>query len=310
MSTPSITTDPAAVDPTAVDPTDVDPTAAAWAELSLAAALVPELAVPLRALADQMGAVAAADQIARWQMPGDGGDLPFAFQALNAYMGTRQPGAELLADAHAANIRFIPGDQLPDTWELPGVWVYGDGPDSLLTTRAVAVLGSSSSSRYADGVAGDFGISLAEQGQVLCSDGGFGASSAALRGALVARGTTVTVLGRGLDVALREAGSMSRLYAAAAEDGLLVSAQPPGFAASTARRGLAGDMIARYARDVVVVEAAVGDPALAIAATSLSLEGHVWGVPGPINSRLSAGVNAAIARQQMVMLTAVTDLSL
>ena len=299
MSTPTITAD-----------TFADPAAAAWAELSFAAGLVPELAMPLRALANQMGAVAAAEQTARWQLPEESGNSPFAFRALNDYMGLRQPGVDLLAEAQAAGIRFIPGDQLPELWEIPGVWVHGQGPDSLLTSRAVAVLGASSASPYGDRVAGEFGNTLAEQGHVLCTNGGFGASSAALRGALAAHGTTVTVLGRGLHVALHESGSMSRLYAAAAEDGLLVSALPPAFSSTPARRGAAGDLIGRYASDVVVVEAAAGDNALAVAETARSVDHRVWGVPGPITSPLSAGVNAAIAAQQMVMITDISDLFL
>lgn len=212
----------------------------------------------------------------------------------------------VLDDAAAAGYRYlIPGD---DEWpcsldELAGVsqgtelggvplglWVRG--PHRLDDLhRAVAVVGSRSSTAYGNDVAGDMAADLSRAGRVVISGAAYGIDQAAHRGALAAAGSpTVAVLACGVDVAYPSAHAdlLNRI----ATTGAVVSEVLPGSTPTRSRFLARNRIIAALATGgTVLVEAASRSGARNTAAWATRLHRDLMGVPGPVTSAASHGVH-------------------
>jgi len=116
-----------------------------------------------------------------------------------------------------------------------------------------------------------------------------GVDSAAHRGALDANGSTIAVLGTGVDVPYPVGNR--ELHSELVARGLVVSESVPG---SPAIRGCfprRNRIIAALARVTIVVEAPYKSGAINTATQALELGRTVAAVPGPIDSPRSAGAN-------------------
>ena len=107
-----------------------------------------------------------------------------------------------------------------------GLFVRGDADAALLERPAVAVVGARSCSPYGASVARTLGRELAAAGLVVVSGLARGVDGEAHRGALEAGGTTVAVLGCGVDRVYPAAHA--ELARRVAERGLIVSEYAPG----------------------------------------------------------------------------------
>ncbi len=136
------------------------------------------------------------------------------------------------------------------------------------------------------------GRELAAAGLVVVSGMARGIDADAHRGALDAGGTTVAVLGCGIDrdYPARHAELARRI----AQDGLIVSEYPPGVEPAPWRFPARNRIIAGLALATVVVEARERSGALITADFALELGREVFAVPGEITSALSAGTNRLI----------------
>jgi DNA processing protein len=172
------------------------------------------------------------------------------------------------------------------------LWVRGQADLELLSWPAVAVVGARACSAYGRVVARSLGRDLAAAGAVVVSGMARGVDGEAHRGALDAGGTTVAVLGCGIDRDYPAAHA--ELARRIGENGLIVSEYEPGVEPAPWRFPARNRIIAGLSRAVVVVEARERSGALITVDFALEQGRDVLVVPGEITSALSAGSNALL----------------
>jgi DNA processing protein len=174
----------------------------------------------------------------------------------------------------------------------PGLFLRGGGEPALLGWPAVAIVGARACSPYGAQVARTLGRELAAAGLVVVSGLARGIDGEAHRGALDAGGTTVAVLGCGVD---RDYPASHRdLAARIAEHGLIVSEYAPGVEPAPWRFPARNRIVAGLAAASVVVEAREASGALITADLALEEGREVFSVPGEITSALSRGTNGLL----------------
>jgi len=173
-----------------------------------------------------------------------------------------------------------------------GLFLRGEGESELLARPAVAIVGARASSGYGASVARSLGRELAAAGLVVVSGLARGIDAEAHRGALEADGTTVAVLGCGIDRDYPAAHA--ELARRVADAGLIVSEYAPGVEPAPWRFPARNRIVAGLCAAAVVVEARERSGALITADLALEEGREVFAVPGEITSSLSAGTNALL----------------
>lgn len=211
------------------------------------------------------------------------------------------PERQLQADLRAAQCwaccrhdsRFPSGlhDAADAPWALIG---RGDHAllDRLEPENLVTLVGARRASSYGRGVARELGHELAAAGLIVVSGLAFGIDACAHRGALEA-GITVAVLGCGAD--LTYPASHRSLWRQIGERGLVLSELPPGARVWRWTFPARNRIMAAMAGMTVVVEAAQRSGSLITADLAADLGRDLGAVPGPVNSRASAGTNDLLA---------------
>ena len=156
-----------------------------------------------------------------------------------------------------------------------------------------AIVGSRRPSPYGEAVAEQLGAELAAAGVVVVSGLALGIDAAAHRGALNGGGTTVAVMGTGVDV-IYPAAHVELAEEIVAGGGALVSQFPDGALPRRHNFPARNLTMAALSDLVVVVEAALGSGALITAEAAIELGKDVLAVPGSIFSPLSVGTHALI----------------
>lgn len=175
--------------------------------------------------------------------------------------------------------------ELPDP---PGrLWWAGDW--SVMARPLVAVVGTRRATSYGLRVTREIAGALARGGACVVSGMALGIDAAAHRAALEAGGTTVAVLGNGVDVPYPRAHVA--LHREIVERGLVISEMPPGARSHRGSFVKRNRIIAAIARATIVVEAPFGSGAISTAKAALDLGRDLGAVPGPIDSPQSQGVN-------------------
>ncbi|MEU8250361.1 DNA-processing protein DprA [Nonomuraea sp. NPDC048916] len=218
------------------------------------------------------------------------------------------PAADLAAGVRAGARLVVPGspewptqlDQLGAGRPL-GLWLHGSADLRFSCLRSVAVVGARSATAYGVHVAAEFGVGLSEAGWTVVSGGAFGIDGAAHRGALASDSPTVVVLACGVDIAYPSAHHS--LFAAAREQGVVISECPPGVHPTRARFLIRNRLIAALSRGTIVVEAALRSGALNTASHALGLNRHLAVVPGPITSEVSAGCHRLLRERKATCVT-------
>jgi DNA processing protein len=164
--------------------------------------------------------------------------------------------------------------------------------ERLAPEATVTVVGARRASSYGRGVALELGRELAAAGLLVTSGLAFGIDACAHRGALEA-GTTVAVLGCGADIAYP--ASHRSLWRRICERGLVLSELPPGTGAWRWTFPARNRIMAALAGMTVVIEAAQRSGSLITADLAADLGRDLGAVPGPVNSRGSAGTNDLLA---------------
>jgi len=197
----------------------------------------------------------------------------------------------------ASGFRFLTRAQLPPLLAAihdppPGLFLRGEVDPAVLSEPAVAIVGARACSGYGASVARMLGRELASSGVVVVSGLARGVDAEAHRGALDAGGTTVGVLGCGIDRDYPAAhAELARRIAAT---GLVVSEYAPGVEPRPWRFPARNRIIAGLCAATVVVEARDRSGALITADLALEEGREVFAVPGEIGSALSAGTNALL----------------
>ena len=173
-----------------------------------------------------------------------------------------------------------------------GLFLRGASEADVLARPAVAVVGARACSGYGASVARSLGRELAAAGLVVVSGLARGIDAEAHRGALEASGTTVAVLGCGIDRDYPAAHA--ELARRVADAGLIVAEYAPGVEPAPWRFPARNRIVAGLCAATVVVEARERSGALITADLALEEGREVFAVPGEITSALSAGTNALL----------------
>ncbi len=172
------------------------------------------------------------------------------------------------------------------------LWLRGAAAPELLSRPAVALVGARACSSYGRSVARSLAREIAAAGVVVVSGMARGIDGEAHRGALDAGGSTVAVLGCGID--RNYPAVHAELAERICERGLVVSEYEAGVEPAPWRFPARNRIISGLARAVVVVEARERSGALITVDFALEQGREVLAVPGEITSALSAGSNALL----------------
>jgi DNA processing protein len=173
-----------------------------------------------------------------------------------------------------------------DSLRARGRWPPPPGP------RA-AIVGSRRPSPYGEAVAEQLAAELAAAGVVVISGLALGIDAAAHRGALNGGGTTIAVMGTGVDL-VYPAAHATLADQIVAGGGALVSQFPDGTLPRRHQFPARNWTMAALSDVVVVVEAAEASGALITAEAALELSKEVMAVPGSVFSPLSVGTHGLI----------------
>ena len=177
--------------------------------------------------------------------------------------------------------------------ELAPPKLYCRGNLELLTAeRSIAIIGARDSTEYGDSVAEMFATDLARRGITIISGLARGIDGIAHRCALTAGGSTIAVLGCGIDVIYPH--SNQRLQEQIAEEGLLISEFELGAPARKHHFPQRNRIIAMLGSGVLVVEAAYKSGTRITVRWALDHGQTVLAVPGPIGRAESQGTNEII----------------
>jgi len=153
-------------------------------------------------------------------------------------------------------------------------------------------VGSRKATDYGLGVAAQFGRAAALDGIPVYSGGAYGIDGAAHKAAVEAGGTTVAVLGGGLDH-LYPARHL-HLFDRICEQGALITEFAPWEPPLAPQFLQRNRIIVGLSKAVLVVEAGARSGALNTAHTALDENRELFAVPGPIHSATSRGTNGLI----------------
>src|SRR5262245_51223516 len=196
------------------------------------------------------------------------------------------PGHTVLTLADAAYPRQLL--EIPD----PPPLVYVAGDAKLLSSPALAVVGSRNATPQGLKNARAFARSLSDAGLAIVSGMALGVDSEAHRGGLDGQGSTIAMLGTGIDVVYpaRNRG----LAAEIAARGAMVSEFPLGTEPHAGNFPRRNRLISGLARGCLVVEAALDSGSLITARLAADQGRDVFAIPGSIHSPVSKGCHALI----------------
>lgn len=206
----------------------------------------------------------------------------------------RELGLWAIAAAREAGARVVlpASDEYPqglrDLANPPALlYVRGELPPQ---ARAIALVGSRGADEQGLEIARGFADGFARAGVTVVSGGARGVDTAAHEGAIWAHGTTIAVLGCGIDVAYppENAKLLDRIAAGA---GAVVSEFPPGTQPLQRNFPRRNRTIAGLSHAVVVVRAAFRSGALITADHAAQQGRMLFAVPGDIAHPLARGPN-------------------
>ncbi len=187
----------------------------------------------------------------------------------------------------------------------PPPYLYVRGLLAVGDEAAVAVVGSRAASGYGLEVSTTFGRDLAAAGVAVVSGLAHGIDAAAHRGALVAGGRTIAVLGSGIDVIYPSVHE--ELAAQIACQGAVMSEFFMGTGPRPSHFPVRNRTISGLSRAVLVVEATERSGSLITARLALEQGRDVFAIPGPIDAPRSRGTHRLI-RDGARLVTAASEL--
>ncbi|HZQ72781.1 MAG TPA: DNA-processing protein DprA [Burkholderiales bacterium] len=268
-----------------------DPGLASWLQLTLTPGLS---AAALRGLLRRFGLPEAVLQRSRSEL------APFASaQALTALdseevrAGVSRALDWLRAPAHFA-ITLADARYPRALLEIsdPPALLYVAGRPELLQAPALAVVGSRNASAQGEANAASFARVFSEAGLTIVSGLALGIDTAAHRGGLRGPGSTIAVLGTGIDIVYPKRNA--ELAAEIAANGALVSEFPLGTPPAAYNFPRRNRLISGLSRGCLVVEAALASGSLITARAAADQGRDVFAIPGSIHSPLHKGCHALI----------------
>lgn len=174
----------------------------------------------------------------------------------------------------------------------PPPLLYVMGNLDLLNEPQVAIVGSRRPTPQARRLAQEMAMDLSRKGLVITSGMALGIDAAAHQGALGSYGSTIAVLGTGVDVVYPR--SHGDLYQAIAMQGAIVSEFPLGTTPKPGHFPRRNRIISGLSVGVLVVEAALNSGSLISARLAAEQGREVFAVPGSVLNPLSRGCHKLI----------------
>ncbi len=174
----------------------------------------------------------------------------------------------------------------------PPTLLYAHGRLELLNHPALAVVGSRNATAQGERNAESFSRAFSEANLAIVSGLALGIDAAAHRGGLTGPGSTIAILGTGIDVTYpaRNAPLADEI----SQRGLLLSEFPLGTGATAHNFPRRNRLISGITQGCLVVEAALASGSLITARSAADQGREVFAVPGSIHSPLSKGCHALI----------------
>ncbi len=209
-------------------------------------------------------------------------------EALEILDNTEKAGASVMTftdEEYPSLLREIP--------DPPPVLFYRGNP-SCLDSGTVAIVGSRKASVYGMDVAKKLASELASAGLSIVSGMATGIDTAAHKGALSEKGTTVAVLGTGIDIAYPQENK--KLMEQISQSGIIVTEFPPKTKPEGRNFPKRNRIISGISMGTIVVEATEKSGSLITAHIALEQNRELFAVPGRITSSNSFGTNYLIKR--------------
>lgn len=185
----------------------------------------------------------------------------------------------------------------------PGVlYCRGELPD-IDKTLCITVVGTRNHSVYGERLSYEMGYGLTKGGALVISGGALGIDATAQKGALLAEGKTITVLGSGIDVIYPKQNK--DLILETMEKGVVITEYPPHSPADAFHFPQRNRIMAALANAVLVVEGKERSGALITARIAKELDVEVFAVPGPVTQATSKAPNQLIADGAHVAMEAI-----
>jgi DNA processing protein len=174
----------------------------------------------------------------------------------------------------------------------PPPLLFAAGSLELLQRPSLAVVGSRNATAQGERNAESFARALSDCGFTVVSGLALGIDAAAHRGGLAGRGSTIAVLGTGIDILYpRRNAELAEQIAAR---GLLLSEFTLGTAPAASNFPRRNRLISGLSQGCLVVEAALASGSLITARAAADQGREVFALPGSIHSPLSKGCHALI----------------
>jgi DNA processing protein len=174
----------------------------------------------------------------------------------------------------------------------PPPLLYAQGRVELLQRPGLAIVGSRNASAQGERNAEEFAKALSSAGLTVISGLALGIDAAAHRGGLAGTGSTIAVLGTGIDLVYPQRNT--GLAAEIAQRGLLLSEFALGTPAAAHNFPRRNRLISGLCRGCLVIEAALASGSLITARLAADQGREVFAVPGSIHSPLSKGCHSLI----------------
>lgn len=171
------------------------------------------------------------------------------------------------------------------------LYFIGKLPERRLPT--VAIVGSRKPTAYGREVTYRLAFDLAKRGLIIVSGLALGVDSIAHRATLDAGGTTIAVLGNGLDT-IYPASHRDLAKNIVEADGVIISEYEPNVSARNFQFLERNRIVSGLSDAIIVTEAGIRSGTLSTVTHALEQGREVFVVPGNITSPLSAGCNSLI----------------
>jgi DNA processing protein len=174
--------------------------------------------------------------------------------------------------------------------------------------QSVGIVGTRNPTSYGKHLAKEFARSLASCGATIISGMAVGVDSLAHWGAIECGGTTLAVLGSGVDHCYPTSNRPLHEKLASGTHGALLSEFFPGVKPEQWRFPARNRIISGLSKAVLVIEAGETSGSLITAKLAFEQNREVFAIPGRIDSEASRGTNHLIARNMAHLVTEYQDI--
>lgn len=191
--------------------------------------------------------------------------------------------------------------EIPD----PPLTLYYMGNKNLLNNPCIAIVGSRKTTSYGLQIAHKFSKELSEKGITIVSGFAIGIDTVAHKAALLSVGSTIAVLGCGIDI--NYPAQNYTLRNNLIEKGLILSEFAPNTPPSSENFPIRNRIISGISLGVLIVQAAQKSGSLITSKYALEQNRLIFSVPGPLNNPMFAG-NNNLLREGAILVRDATDI--